>query len=255
MVIARFEYLRDGHGPAWANLCMRLLRSLFNLAIAKYADEEGRSPFVNPVRVLSETRSWARIDRRRTLIAPHDLRAWHDAVANLTPTAHAYLVTVLLTGLRRREAGSLRWEDIDFDRGTLTVRQTKNGKPHVLPIPNYLRGLLSGLKTPGAFADSYVFPGAASNTGRLQAAVFRVSGVRFTIHDLRRTFITVAESLDIPAFALKRLLNHSDGQDVTAGYIVIGTERLRAPIEKIAGYFESAMGIEEKQVAPFSKIA
>lgn len=47
------------------------------------------------------------------------------------------------------------------------------------------------------------------------------------IHDLRRTFITIAESLDISAYALKRLLNHKMNNDVTAGHIIIDAERLR----------------------------
>lgn len=54
------------------------------------------------------------------------------------------------------------------------------------------------------------------------------------MHDLRRTFISIAESLDIPAYALKRLLNHRADTDVTGGYIVIGVERLRLPVERIA---------------------
>ncbi len=62
------------------------------------------------------------------------------------------------------------------------------------------------------------------------------SGVTFTPHDLRRTFITIAESLDIPAYALKRLLNHTSGADVTAGYIVASTERLREPMQKITDF-------------------
>ena len=60
------------------------------------------------------------------------------------------------------------------------------------------------------------------------------SGVRFTLHDLRRNFITVAESLDIPHYALKRLLNHRLTGDVTAGYIVSDPERLRGPVEAVA---------------------
>ena len=40
-----------------------------------------------------------------------------------------------------------------------------------------------------------------------------------TLHDLRRTFITAAESLDISAYAVKRLVNHKMSWDVTAGYI------------------------------------
>ena len=63
------------------------------------------------------------------------------------------------------------------------------------------------------------------------------SGVPFTLHDLRRTFTTVAESLDIPMYTLKRLLNHKmDKADVTAGYIVSDVERLRGPMRQISEY-------------------
>lgn len=56
----------------------------------------------------------------------------------------------------------------------------------------------------------------------------RVSG---SLHDLRRTFITIAESLD---YALERLLNHRANGDVTGGYIVVNAERLRVPVELVA---------------------
>jgi integrase len=60
------------------------------------------------------------------------------------------------------------------------------------------------------------------------------SGVRATSHDLRRTFSTIAESLDIPHYALKRLLNHRTDSDVTGGYIVHTPDRLREPVERVA---------------------
>lgn len=59
------------------------------------------------------------------------------------------------------------------------------------------------------------------------------SGVSFTLHDLRRTFIT-AESLDVPYYALKRLLNPRANGDVTGGYIVVNAEQLRVPVELVA---------------------
>jgi hypothetical protein len=37
---------------------MRVSRALFNFATGQYADAEGRAPFTNPVKVLSETRAW-----------------------------------------------------------------------------------------------------------------------------------------------------------------------------------------------------
>ena len=56
-------------------------------------------------------------------------------------------------------------------------------------------------------------------------------GHSFTVHDLRRTFITIAEALGIPAYALKRLLNHRTSGDVTGGYIIIiDVEQLREPV-------------------------
>ena len=66
------------------------------------------------------------------------------------------------------------------------------------------------------------------------AKVIEASGVMFTLHDLRRTFITMAESLGVPPNTIKRLVNHTMRNDVTAGYIVSDIERLRGPMELIA---------------------
>lgn len=65
------------------------------------------------------------------------------------------------------------------------------------------------------------------------------------MHDLRRTFITIAEGLDISAYALKRLMNHKMNGDITAGYIVTDVERLRKPMQQITDYFLKCMGLEE----------
>lgn len=75
------------------------------------------------------------------------------------------------------------------------------------------------------------------------AHVIKNSGVHFTVHDLRRTFITIAESLDIPAYALKRLMNHKMSNDVTAGYIIVDVERLRKPMQLITDYILKCTGI------------
>ena len=68
------------------------------------------------------------------------------------------------------------------------------------------------------------------------AKVRTISGLYFNIHDLRRTFITIAESLDIQAYTLKRLIYHKDSRDVTAtSYLIMDDiERLRKPMEKIS---------------------
>lgn len=96
----------------------------------------------------------------------------------------------------------------------------------------------------------YVFSGHGETghlieTKRFLSRVVVNSGVQFTIHDLRRSFITIAESLDIPAYALKGLLNHRADSDITGGYIVLGVERLRLPVEKIAARILELVNVKE----------
>lgn len=50
------------------------------------------------------------------------------------------------------------------------------------------------------------------------AEVIAVSNIVFTLHDLRRTFATVDEGLDIRGYTLKRLLNHTIHGDVATRF-------------------------------------
>lgn len=241
--------LGEENGEAWANLSMRVLRALFNFAAGQYEDAQGRSLITeNPVKRLSQTRAWYRVDRRQTLIKAHELKPWFDGVMKLeNETLRDYLILALLTGLRRNEAAMLKWSDIDLEGRTLTVHETKNNQTHTLPLSDYLFDLLS--RRQAEAQSDYVFPGTGAGgyivePRKQMARVTEKSGVHFTIHDLRRTFITIAESLDIPAYALKRLVNHKMNGDVTAGYIVANTGRLRDPMQKITDYVLKAAGIK-----------
>jgi integrase len=252
MVVKRHREYGQKHSKARANLAMRFLRAVFNFAQAEYATADGK-PVIewNPVKKLSQTKSWFRVDRRSTVIKPHELGAWVNAVLSLpNETMRDYLMLVLLTGLRRQEALNLKWSEVDFAGRTLTVLDPKNRRDHTLPLTDYLFDLLARRKVVAA-AD-YVFADAGgrriSNFRYAQAAVKKACGVSFSPHVLRRTFATIAESLDIPGYALKRLLNHADGGDVTAGYIVASTERLRGPMQKITDYMLKAAGIRPTAV-------
>lgn len=54
-------------------------------------------------------------------------------------------------------------------------------------------------------------------------------------------YITLAESIDISVYALKRLVNHKMSNDVTAGYIINDVERLRAPMERITNHIHRSI--------------
>jgi integrase len=121
-----------------------------------------------------------------------------------------------------------------------------------LPLPDYLASLLGRMPRYGA----YVFEGPRGRLNKPRSAleeVARRSAVPFCLHDLRRTFATVADSLDIPGYGVKALLNHK-GTDVTAGYVVASTERLREPMQKICDYVLRCAGVEASaEVLPFER--
>ena len=74
------------------------------------------------------------------------------------------------------------------------------------------------------------------------AKIKGLSATHCDFHDLRRTFATTAEHLDVGTYKLKRLMNHSTGRDdVTAGYTILTAETLRQSAEKIQSYFFQRM--------------
>lgn len=260
MVAKRHTQLGENRGEAYANLSMRFLRALFNYAIAQYEMADGE-PIVqqNPVVRLTQTRAWYRVERRQTVIKPLQLPAWYQAVMALKQTGTAkqsdtvadYLLMLMFTGLRRQEAARLKWAEVDLAHRTLRIPDTKNNEPLTLPLSDFLLTILESRKQ--AATNEYVFSsegkdGYLIEPRKQMVRVTNASGVEFTLHDLRRTFITVAESLDISGYAVKRLVNHKMSGDVTAGYIVADVERLREPMQRICDYLLRAMGA--KSTAP-----
>ena len=228
---------------ARANNAMRVLRAVFNHALHKYEDEAGNPVLVsNPVDRLSQSRAWYKLSPKQSIIKLHQLPDWYAATLQLNQhTTRDYLHFILFTGLRKMEAAKLRWDSVDFGDQTFSIPETKNGRIHTLPMSEFLLELLK--RRSEERINDYVFPGKTSAEHLVEPRtavdrVKRLSGLNFSLHDLRRTFITIAESQDISAYALKRLMNHKDKNDVTAGYIVFDVNRLRAPMEEISTYIQ-----------------
>ena len=259
MVATKHRELTKASGPGYADGAMRFLRAVINFAQFRYEAPDG-TPLLpdNPVRRISQTRAWNRPKRRTTYVRPDDLKPWFEAVLALKadPEKHEavtvadWLLLMMLTGLRRGEAQRLRWADVNLKGKTLTVRDTKNHEDHTLPLSDYLFELLEARQPKDdPEASEFVFPsygrtGYMTDPRELLEKIATGSGVAFTPHDLRRTFITVAESLDIRAYALKRLLNHKMASDVTAGYIIADVERLRGPMQQVTDFMLSRAGLK-----------
>jgi len=241
------------NSPSVANRVMRVLRALYNFANQEYEDAEGNSLFPNnPVNKLSHLNLWNKPKKRVGSIKEHQLKSWFEATEQLPSiteygtTLRDYLQLLIFTGLRKAEAETLEWDNIDFKNKTLYVPITKNGKPHTLPLSSYLYKMLK--RRYKHKLNSYVFPSRyalkhITNPYKGVARVQELTNNYFTLHDLRRTFITTAESLDMSMYALKTLVNHSTSNDITASYIVQDINRLREPMQKITDIIMTNAGI------------
>ncbi|WP_170447342.1 tyrosine-type recombinase/integrase [Ruegeria arenilitoris] len=233
MVLKKHQDIGKKHGKTTANNVMRHFRSLYNFTSAT---QDEYPP--NPVQILTQARAWFKDQRRQTVVTSADLPAWWKAVMAEPDYSRDFLLTTLFTGMRRSEVLKLRWENVDLSAKTLHLPTTKNGDPLTLPLSEFLVNLLAQRRELNK-GSPWVFPGPGKTghlveTKKFLQRVTAGSGVSFTLHDLRRTFITIAESLDVPYYALKRLLNHRTNGDVTGGYIVVNAERLREPVELVA---------------------
>ena len=106
----------------------------------------------------------------------------------------------------------------------------------------------------------WVFPSERTGNHIVEVKSFirrivEASEVEFSMHDLRRTFATVAESLDVPAYSLKRLLNHRADTDVTGGYVILNAERLRGPMDRIAARILELVNAEQPEREKITKAA
>lgn len=250
MVEDRHREITESGKRGAANHVMRILRALFTYAMTTYRSYNGERLLAeNPVRRLSEVKAWNKLDRRQGVIKTHELHTWYQAVKKLEyASSRDLLVFLLFTGLRRNEAANLKWSDVDFDAKTIFVKDTKNRVPHMLPITPQIEKILKS--RPRGIGNDLVFPSkrAGQAIKDVRADLDKIkqdSGVEFVVHDLRRSFITIAESLDIPYYAIKRLANHKDSTDVTVGYIVANVERLREPMQKISNFIDQKIGFTD----------
>jgi integrase len=235
MVEERHEALGRTAGPAAANSAMRALRAIWNHAL----DRDGTLG-ANPVRRLKGD-GWFPTPPRTRSVRADQLADFYRAVEALpNRTAADYIKLLLFTGLRRREAAGLRWEEVDFATKVirLPAARTKAGRKLDLPMASFVRDLLVARRALGN-DGGWVF-GADSRSGHIEEPKFaldqvaKATGIVVSAHDLRRTFITMAESADVSPLALKSLLNHAPPSgDVTSGYIQITTERLREPAQRV----------------------
>ena len=143
---------------------------------------------------------------RARLLRETDLPAWRAALDKIGEKQRDYLLLLLYTGLRRDEGHNLTPADIDFNAGLLSVADTKNGKPHSLPITPMMEDILRRRCDGLADADR-LFKGVSKE--HVYSMAIRQGAPRFMLHDLRKLLATTGERLKVGDAVLRRILNHT----------------------------------------------
>jgi integrase len=226
MVFAKYSSIIEAGKKTTARGAFKFLQTLFNYA------QIDNDKLVDPVKILDKKKVWSKKVRKDSYIKDHQLPAWYAALMNVDNHSFRDALRMLLfTGMRKNEVFSMKWEYVDFEDRTFTIPDTKNGKPLILPLNEFLYDLLNKRKAV-AGNSIWVFPGNGTaghitEAKKVLNAITNQSKVVFTLHDLRRTFLTMANSLSISQYVLKKLVNHSQSGDVTSGYIKVEMKLLR----------------------------
>jgi integrase len=249
---------RTKKSVARTNNGMRVFRALYNYHRAITRQNDGTYLLVdNPFSILNEVKVFKKIKRRKEYVPKDKLKAWFEAVLSLDDsrfpsgsTVRDYFLFALLTGTRREEAKTLPVSEVYLENNTFRLTDTKNKEIVNLPMSDYVTKLVKRRLV--SIEGDYLFPGGKAGSSlhsfkNPMAYVREQAGIDFTMHDLRRTFITVAESMDISHYTIKRLVNHKldDSNDVTAGYVAVDIDRMRAASQRVTDQILFYAGIKK----------
>lgn len=206
-VVTRVDEIEETSGPVSADRAKAYLCGFLNWAIQRgHADAN----------VAASIDKRGPDGGRERVLSPDELRLiWHAC----PDSDYGRIVKLLLlTGQRREEIGGLRWDEMDLEVRLIRLpgERTKNRKPHDVPLCDLAVAVLES--TPRIVGHETVF-GDRPDTGysgwsaakrRLDARL--PEGMKhWTIHDLRRTFVTLANELGVEPHHVEACVNHVSG--------------------------------------------
>ena len=134
-----------------------------------------------------------------------------------------YIKLMAYSGARRNEALTLRWADVDFEKGLLTIGadgDTKNSTARTVDFNPKLRAHLVDMAKRLAPDSQWLFPSPQRGTRDIHVQTFRESltlvrtqaGMPgFNFHDLRHHFISMAVMSRIDYMTIAAWVGHRDG--------------------------------------------
>ncbi len=233
--------------PSMANRVVETLSRLFHMAEAWGEAPEGG----NPCRFVKKypERSCERFLSEREFRRLGKVLGEMEAEGKVSASAAAAFRLLMLTGCRRNEILTLRWEDVDLDAGELRLRDAKTGARPVALSPA-ARKVLAALPrlpdNPWVIAGPRPGKRLSGLNGRWAAIRERAGLEDVRIHDLRHSFASRALALGESLTMIGKLLGHRKVQ-TTARYAHLARESVKTSSARVAQSIAADM--EEKPSA------
>lgn len=213
-----------------ARQCLTILREMLG-----HAEEVGYID-KNPATTISATRRGlvASEPRKRALNLVEMREVWKSLNSG-NPVMTSAIKLLIVTGCRRDEVASMRWDEVDMTTGLFTIpaSRTKNRQPHLVHLPQIALDILETIK-PLTEQSGFVFesprkPKSPIHPDSITKALERLRGVTrpkrgkvlidkkaplaaveaFTVHDLRRSATTAwGKHCKILPHVAEAMLNH-----------------------------------------------
>jgi integrase len=144
----------------------------------------------------------------------------------------AFIFFLLNAGCRKSDALALTWSQVDWGNRIIYIKNIKKNRNYVIPLTNMLEESLNLMK--GRYPDR-VF-GFANQTSlefywRCQVNLFGCN--KYTMHELRKTFITKLLQKGYDLDTVKKLVNHVEVETISRYYNVAVINQYRERLDGI----------------------
>lgn len=251
-------------GTRTANQALSLLHALYKWAIESARTYVGDNP-------AHGIQKFPEIERERFLTKGELPPFFKTLQTHASAPMRCFFFAALMTGARRANVLSMRWDDLDLAAATWRLPETKNGKPQTVTLAPELVDMLTELKAnphPAkgkAAADRmapWVFASAKSASGHLAepkgawATIRKEAGLEdVRIHDLRRTLGSWQAGTGASLPVIGKSLNHKSSAS-TQIYARLDMDPVRQSVDRATSAMLEAAGVKPSaEVVPIKRAA
>jgi integrase len=243
-VIERYKEIEASNGPYAARNAFILIKAVIGYAKRKYPSIMTNNPF--EILTSPDMSLMKKIRSREECLKGTDFKQFYEGLQGFEPNIRDAFLFCLYTGMRRAEVENLTWPNIDLEKKTLFVDDTKNRNALFIPLSEQSLEILTRRKQFIAGDNNYVFSTLKphlSKKGHVQLSALILkhrTGLNITVHGLRRSFITIGRKLKLHTDT-DLLTNHVDSSISGKYYDQTNIDDLRKPSQMIADEIERLM--------------